>query len=52
MPARIESLKYMPEISKWKTKNVIRKAYIFSYCKSLEYIPDISNWAADIILQI
>ena len=38
------SLKYLPDISKWKTNNVINMEDIFNYCNSLESLPDISKW--------
>ena len=37
------SLKSLPDISKWDTKNVINMSYIFSDCNSLNNLPDISN---------
>ena len=39
-----ESLKNLPDISKWDTKNVTNMSYMFSYCKSLKNLPDISKW--------
>ena len=39
-----DSLKSLPDISKWDTKNVKDMSYMFSMCKSLESIPDISKW--------
>ena len=38
-----ESLKELPDISKWNTKNVNDMSYIFSYCESLKELPDISK---------
>ena len=39
-----ESLKKLPDISKWKTNNVSDMSSLFEGCYSLERIPDISNW--------
>ena len=39
-----ESLKSLPDISKWNTENVNDMSYIFSQCSSLEFLPDISIW--------
>jgi surface protein len=39
-----DSLKSLPDISKWDTKNVKDMSYMFSMCKSLESLPDISKW--------
>ena len=38
------SLKYLPDISKWNTSNLIKIDYILYGCSSLEYLPDISKW--------
>ena len=38
------SLKSLPDISKWDTKNVIDISYMFYECKSLKSLPDISKW--------
>ena len=38
------SLKEIPDISKWKTKNVYDIGGIFYECSSLKYVPDISKW--------
>ena len=35
---------YLPDISNWKTDNVINMAYMFSGCSSLKELPDISKW--------
>ena len=34
----------MPDISKWKAKNLNEMHFLFSDCLSLLFIPDISNW--------
>ena len=39
-----ESLISIPDISKWKTDNVIDMSYMFYNCYSLTSIPDISKW--------
>jgi len=39
-----KSLKYLPDISKWNTSNVIDIIGLFLQCKSLEKLPDISIW--------
>ena len=38
------SLKSLPDISKWDTKNVTNMSCMFYYCKSLKSLPDISKW--------
>ena len=38
------SLKSLPDISKWDTKNVTDMCSMFSECKSLNDLPDISKW--------
>ena len=38
------SLKLLPDISKWNTNKVSDFSYIFCGCKSLESLPNISNW--------
>ena len=38
------SLKSLPDISNWDTKNVTDMSYMFSYCSSLKSLPDISKW--------
>ena len=38
------SLNLLPDISKWKTKNIKNMAYMFYGCSSLKSLPDISNW--------
>ena len=38
------SLKSLPDISKWDTKNVTNMGYMFSGCSSLKSLPDISQW--------
>ena len=38
------SLKSLPDISNWNTKNVKDMSHMFEKCSSLESLPDISNW--------
>ena len=38
------SLKSLPDISKWKTDNVILMTGMFYSCRALQSIPDISKW--------
>ena len=38
------SLKNLPDISKWDTKNVTNMSGMFSWCESLNNLPDISKW--------
>ena len=38
------SLKSLPDISKWNTTNVIDMRIMFSGCRSLKSFPDISKW--------
>ena len=38
------SLKSLPDISKWDTKNVTDMSGMFSECSSLNNLPDISKW--------
>ena len=38
------SLKYLSNISKWNTKNVLNMEELFLNCSSLSYLPDISKW--------
>ena len=39
-----KSLKSLPDISKWDTKNVTSMDYLFLACSSLKSLPDISKW--------
>ena len=39
-----ESLKSLPDISKWNTNKVTNMNNLFYNCKSLESLPDISKW--------
>ena len=39
-----ESLKTLPDISKWNTNDVYNMPGIFYNCKSLLEIPNISKW--------
>ena len=41
---RCKSLKYIPDISKWNTENVLDIGGLFYECSSLKEIPDISKW--------
>ena len=38
------NLSYLPDISKWNTKNVTDMSSIFYGCSKLSYLPDISKW--------
>ena len=38
------SLKSLPDISKWDTKNVTDMSEMFYWCTSLNSLPDISKW--------
>ena len=38
------SLKSLPDISKWNTKNIINLNLLFYECSSLLFLPDISKW--------
>ena len=38
------SLKSLPDMSNWNTKNVTNMSYMFCGCESLISLPDISNW--------
>ena len=42
-----ESLKILPDISKWKTNNAIDMNGLFENCITLEVLPDISKWNVD-----
>ena len=37
-------LKALPNISKWKLKNVVDMTQMFFSCESLNALPDISKW--------
>ena len=39
-----KSLKELPDISKWDTKNVTNMRGMFYDCNSLNNLPDISKW--------
>ena len=41
---KCSSLKSLPDISKWKTKNVTDMNMLFYECSSLKELPDISKW--------
>ena len=38
------SLKELPDISKWNTKNITDISRLFYNCNSLVSLPDISKW--------
>ena len=38
------SLKYLPDISRWNTSKVINMGFMFDKCNSLSSLPDISKW--------
>ena len=38
------SLICLPDISNWKTNNVIDMTAMFQYCTKLSSLPDISKW--------
>ena len=38
------SIKFLPDISKWSTKNIINMEFLFNDCSSLINIPNISEW--------
>ena len=42
----------LPNISKWKTSNVISLEFLFAGCSKLKYLPDISKWEMDNIQYI
>ena len=44
MFSNCESLKSLPDISKWNTNNVNDMSSMFSNCESLKSLPDISKW--------
>ena len=46
------SLKSLPDISKWNTKNVTNISYMFYGCQSLKSLPDISKWNTSNILKM
>ena len=39
-----KSLSFIPDISKWNTKNIINANRMFFACSSLIKLPDISLW--------
>ena len=41
---KCSSLKELPDISKWNTKNVFTFSHMFFECVSLKSLPDISKW--------
>ena len=50
MFSNCNSLKYIPDISIWKTNNIdnsVNMSYMFYNCYSLSSLPDISNWKTD-----
>ena len=44
MFASCKSLKSLPDISHWDTKNVTKMNWMFFDCSSLKSLPDISIW--------
>ena len=44
MFSRCESLKSLPNISRWNKVNVMNMSSMFSHCKSLENFPKILSW--------
>jgi len=40
----MSSLLSLPDISKWKTNNIINMSYLFYDCQKLLSLPDISKW--------
>ena len=40
-------LKYLPDISKWNTIDVVNMIGLFSGCSNLISLPDISKWKTD-----
>ena len=46
------SLKALPDISKWDTKNVNDMSWLFCKCSSLKTLPDISKWNVNNVLDM
>ena len=46
----LKSLKSIPKISKWNTKNVKYTHNMFYGCSSLNPFPDLSKWKTEILL--
>ena len=44
------SLSFIPDISKWNTKNVKSINQMFPRCLSLSFLPDISKWNVNNVL--
>ena len=44
MFSHCKSLKFLPDISKWNTSNVVDMSSMFLYCESLKSIPVITKW--------
>ena len=44
MFSECSSLSSLPDISFWKTNNLINMNYMFSECSLLSHLPNISNW--------
>ena len=38
------TLKSLPDISKWNTKNIKNMNWMFSECKGLKSLPDLYKW--------
>ena len=45
-------LNYLPDISRWNTKNVNDMSYMFYGCESLISLPDISNWNTENVIDM
>ena len=45
-----DSLKSLPDISKWDTKNATNMSYMFYNCDSLESLPDLSKQNTKMLL--
>ena len=46
------SLKSLPDISKWNTQNVENISGLFYSCELLKSLPDISKWNTENIINI
>ena len=47
-----KSLTIIPDISDWKTKNVIDMSFMFYNCEKLLSLPDISKWETNNVLDM
>ena len=50
MFSHCESLKSLPDIFKWDTKNVTNMSHMFRNCSFLNSLPDISKWDIKMLL--